>query len=173
MRVVGLDLSLTSTGVATVWEDETQTWTIKSETVKGYDARRVRMESIAERILLEWTADLIVIEGPALSRNNPGTWDRAGLWWQVYTRLRLRGTPIAVCSPTTLKSWATGSGTADKKLVRSRVESLWGVKVRNTDEADALCLATMGAQHLGMDVPSIEWHAYACQCVEWPSGKVA
>lgn len=173
MRVVGLDLSLTRTGVAHIRDTATGTvasaGSIKTSADDGkYVSRRERLRTIYRAVIGKaCLADLVVIEGPALSRNNPGTWDRAGLWWLVMDAL----TQVAVVPPTTLKDWATGSGKADKKAVRRAAENLWPGIATNDDESDALALATMGAQRLGMDVPSIEYHKFiiASDAVQWPA----
>lgn len=172
MRVIGIDLAVSATGIASVdCEGQAETFSVKTEPVGiVYEDRAVRLARAVQSIIAAaQAAQLVVMEGPAMAKHDRGVWDRAGAWWLVYMQLAHAGVPVAICPPSTLKSWATGDGRADKKLVRARMQAMWpNVKIRNADESDALALATMGAQQLGYPVPSIEWHGYAREGVEWP-----
>ena len=176
-RVLGIDPSLAATGLALITDrlDLTaSTRTIRSKPV-GNDlaARIARVDDITGDIeILLVDVALVVIEGPSLNSRDAGTWERAGLWWHTVRRC-LVTTPVVEVPPATLKKWATGRGNGDKSAVSAALARLWpDVEPRNDNEWDALALAHIGAQHLGMDVPSRAHHADAVAKIAWPELEV-
>lgn len=172
--VVGVDLSLTGTGVAIIDGGLIQTFTYGTKGSRGatLPQRAERLLNIvaAVRMYTE-RADFVVIEGPAFGQNNPGTHDRSGLWWLVVDRLCFEGYPIAVVPPTTLKKYVTGKGNAQKDEVMLAVAHRYpDAEVKNNNEADALGLAAMGARHLGATIDGIlpARNIEAMDAVEWP-----
>lgn len=173
--VIGLDLSLTATGLAAVTSDGGFTVTTEGSTGKRADTladRDRRLADLVRRIGLfiqDWDDyTLAVIEGPAIMSQGGSNWDRAGLWW--LTVQMLEPTRTAVAAPTTVKKWAAGKGNADKAAVAVGVARLWPeAEATNDNEWDALALATMGAQKLGLQVPSRAHHADALAKVAWPA----
>lgn len=180
--VLGLDLSLTSTGRATVHPDNTPptTTAIGSDAAgNDYADRWVRLITMTDRIL--WPAPfdtqpelptLAVLEGPSYGSHNGQVHDRAGLWWRVLSELFDHDVPVAVVAPTTRAKWATGRGNAGKSEVAVAVARLWpDHDARTDDEWDALALATMGAQHLGWNMPSRAHHALTLAAITWPTTR--
>lgn len=183
-RVVGIDLSLASTGVATIrWApDEHPTITAETETIttKGKRAdtlldRNARLQSITDQIRAHLTLNttLVVIESGAFASVGGSNWDRAGLWWRVidtvWRYVDGGGSAIATIAPTSLKKWATDRGNADKSDVAVAMARLWpDVDAPSNDAWDALGLAHMGAQHLGWPVPVRAHHGAARAKGAWP-----
>lgn len=164
-KVLGLDLSLTSSGVALVRAGELVKHTaIKS--AKHPEAKREkrnetlverheRMASIAERIAefvrWEWhTLDLAVIEAPSFGSRHGSAHDRSGLWWWLVDDLisNFRVNVLTV-APKTRAKYITGDGNADKKLVLKVAREVYSPDIATDDEADAIGLAAMGSRHLG------------------------
>jgi hypothetical protein len=170
-RVLGLDLSLTSTGVASNagggWSD-----TIRPKRLTGLD----RMTHIRSTLLDLYVPDtgLIVVEGPSFGSSGAGSHERAGLWWLVMDALRRRDIPLAVVPPKNRAQYAFGKGDANKREVLAGVGALFpqfDVTHRPGlgDEADAFILAAMGADWLGyplVEVPAN--HRKALDGCEWP-----
>lgn len=164
MRVVGIDLSLSATGLAAI--DDTvgivtvETTVLKSKpddgTLKG---RHRRLEAIAAGVMgFTAHAHLVVIEGPSYSSGGRGTWDRAGLWWWVVSVLNLTQTALIEVPPKTRAKWATNSGNAGKNAVAVAMGRMWPeVRLTDDNDSDALALATIGAQVAGIDVPLRTW----------------
>lgn len=180
--VLGLDLSLTSTGRATIHHSGhptgTTTDTIKSTAAGDDYARRWdRIHRLAHQILGDHdNPALVVLEGPSYgsgrAQANSGIHDRAGLWWTVASRILDAGYPLAVVAPKSRAKWATNRGNAGKSEVAVAVARLWPhIDAHTDDEWDALALATMGAQHLGWDVPTRAHHAAALTAVAWPQPR--
>lgn len=174
-RVVGIDPSLTGTGVATVTADGSLVQVIGSKPVANpsFTDRDHRLQFVADAVDLFVGAvcDLVVIEGPALGKASPHTWDRAGLWWRIVHQLHDRGVPLAVCPPTVRAKWATGKGNAGKGAVIAAVARMWpDVDLPDDNAADALAFATIGAQQIGISsVPVLARHRDAMKSVDWPA----
>lgn len=164
MRVVGIDLSLTATGVAVI-EDTAGTVAVNTKVIKSKAddgtliGRRSRLEAIASEVAgFACRGQLAVIEGPSYASSGRGTWDRAGLWWWVVSVLHLTGVPVIEVPPKTRAKWATNKGNAGKPAVSVAVGRLWpDVPLRDDNDTDALALATIGAQLVGIDVPKRAW----------------
>lgn len=182
MTVVGLDLSLTGTGLAFVGGTPggvTQVGTRLLTSKPAGDDVSARADRLAELAggIVEWCvgADLVCIERPAYSSNSGSVTDRAGLWWLVVARL-IRGYEIPVVDVVNnhLKTYATGKGNAGKDAVLAETVRRYGHLVptlADNNEADALQLAALGWHHLTgtplVDLP--QTHTRAIAAVRWPN----
>jgi Holliday junction resolvasome RuvABC endonuclease subunit len=189
-RVVGIDLSLTSTGLASAG-DEVKLARIRSAAPKTprhprtnkplpptLEQRRERLGLLCAKILtfvmLE-EPSLVCIEAPAYSSNVGSMHDRSGLWWLVVNGLFANGIPVAEITPTQRAKYATGKGTNDKdKVLAAVIRRYPDIEVTGNDVADALALAAMGRRRLGQPLeeslpkPNLE----AMVNVRWPVDEV-
>lgn len=164
--VLGLDLSLTGTGVAgDGWAD-----TIKPPTkLRGVDRMAYIRGALLDRYLSG--VDLVVVEGPSYGSQagQAGHHERAGLWWLVRYALWARGTATGVVPPASLKLYAAGRGNAGKDDVLRAVVRRFGWFEGDNNAADALVLAAMGHDHLGaplVEMPKAN-QAALIKC-DWP-----
>jgi hypothetical protein len=163
--VIGLDLSLTSTGVAgTDWAE-----TLKSRHKGHKRLSWLRME-IYDRTK---AADLVVVEGPSYGHGAmAGHHEMAGLWWIVTHDLWRRDIPYAICPPKVRAIYATGNGNAGKGEVRDGVRTWFGVECDGADrydKADAVTMACLGAHWLGYPIADLpDTHTRALAGVAWP-----
>lgn len=181
--VVGIDLSLRSTGIAVIHSDGAVTTRTVTSTGKADDdlaAREHRLYVLTQRIVQNGrgygSPPLVVIEQPAFSRTVGSQHDRSGLWWFVVRGLVEDGCRVVEVSPTARATYATGKGNAAKDRVLAAVVRRYpGVEVDGNDQADALVLAAMGARHLGrpIDDPMPATHLRAMSAVRWPVGVAA
>jgi crossover junction endodeoxyribonuclease RuvC len=172
VNVLGIDSSVTSTGMAWIGADggpQLNTAKTKADG-KGTDRMLSRLRRQVDAVLaVAVRADVVLIEGLSFGSKGSATRDLAGLWWLLVDELRALDVPLAVVAPGALKKWATGNGNADKFAVGQAIARRWpNVVLDNPDEADALVLASMGLHHLG----SLPWHPTAYQeaaltAVEW------
>ena len=190
--VVGLDPSLTNCGIA-VLEGEPAANNIHASVASllcvghpgkdsdGWDERSDRVVSQTRLVLSRVPPDaaLVVIEAmPYMRKPLPSYGDRWALWWGIYSSLRARRTPIAVCHQATRAAWATGKGNAPKDDVLAAVREMWphaGLRPRNDDNrADALVVASMGALHLDWRLPfEIKpRHHTGLKSVAWPTPEM-
>lgn len=164
-EVLGLDLSLTCTGMAGRGWTEGLT---PPSGVTGCDRLKWIRERVQTAVI---AADLVVIEGPAYGKQagQSGHHERAGLWWVIRCMIEEWCKPVAVVPPTVLKKYATGKGVADKAAVVREVTRRFPVFAGGSDEADAWVMAAMGADWLGhpyVQMPAS--HRAALQSCSWP-----
>lgn len=182
-RTIGIDPSLTSTGV--VGLVDARPVAIRSvghyaRDPKSYPDRSDRMIRQARAVIeivttftgIYGAPDVIVLEGPAYGACNAFTHDGSGLWWYLYSTIRARRIPIAVVAPKTRALFATGNGNASKKQVTTEAQTWWPGKIgdREHDQADAGVMALMAALHLGDPMPFAvkPQHYHRMEVVKWP-----
>lgn len=174
-RVVGIDTSLTATGLASSegwcrvigYEDKKRPITKLPHLVRLVQMRRV-LDAVVEAI---GTPDLAVIEGAALSRAGGGAHERGWLWWRVYEYLVDAGIPVGQMSPNHRIHYATGKGTGQKTVVVDAVARRWSdwETGGNDNAADAVVLMAAGRDwldHAVAEVPKI--HRTALGKAVWP-----
>lgn len=177
--VLGIDPSLTRTGIAIIARGDTTArpalltdigWA--GTAAATWNDRLDRIESLIGAILgtinqatHDRGADIvgIAIEGPIYPKGGvlPSYFDRAILFGALTSQLRRlsgRRTPWVVINPATREKFITGIGTrGDKPRVLAEMRDCWypgqPEKIENDDQADALGLATAYAIHLGWKMP--------------------
>lgn len=147
MNVVGLDLSLTATGVAF-----------------GGLAARIstkkdgceRLAAVRERVLefLTPLPDLVGIEGYSFNSKYGG--ERLGeLGGVIRLQLWELGIPFVEIPPASVKKYATGSGTASKDEVLGAAIRRLGYERDDHNEADALWVRAMAYDHYGAPIVEV------------------
>ncbi|MCX5229717.1 hypothetical protein [Streptomyces sp. NBC_00233] len=163
--VIGLDLSLTSTGVAG------EGWTSRIRTKTTGDHRLQYL--MGEIVSFIRAADLVVMEGPSYGHSGPRYHeDLAGLRVLVRQYCHRHNIPYAVISPSSLKLYAAGYGKAAKGEVRSAVADRYGIHTEGAaryDEADAYAAMAAGMDWLGYPLAEVpEKCAKALDGAKWP-----
>lgn len=164
--VHGLDLSLTSTGVAGPHG--------VNRIIPGAKTRGCARLTFIREHVMKWVdgAALVVIEGPAYAMaKGAGHHEAAGLWWLIALTLTEAGTPYAVASPQAVKKYATGKGNASKDQVLAAVIRRYpDAPITGNDEADAFVLAAMGLRWLGHPIEASlpAAHLAPLYKIEWP-----
>ncbi|MFE2346158.1 hypothetical protein [Kitasatospora cineracea] len=177
--VIGLDLSLTSTGIAGVdWADA-----LRPKTgLRGHARLDWHLDEIKERTR---AADLVMVEGASYGHGaQAGHHELAGLWWHVTQMLWRRGIPYAKVPPVQRIIYACGAANpakghpqnirsrVAKGMVRDAVAQRYGLECEGAgryDKADAAVLAHMGRDWLGLPVVEVpETHRRALAGVAWP-----
>jgi crossover junction endodeoxyribonuclease RuvC len=163
MKIVGIDLSLTGTGLASIVDGVPQTKAVvsKGEQADSLEQRFERQSYITNHIL-DFTLgyrvdgqrpevpDLVVIENLFNSSTFAGSLiDRAGLWWRIVGSLLVWDVPVVHATPGQGKMFLTGAGNADKGAMAmyfSKIFPDWepSTKKNANDEADAGSLASIG-----------------------------
>jgi crossover junction endodeoxyribonuclease RuvC len=170
-HITGLDLSLTSTGFAAICGDKVELVTITPGKRTGHE----RLEYLFDEIRIRtFDADLVVIEGPSYGSDYGKAHERAGLWWLVAHVLWGARIPYVVVSPAQVKKYATGYGGGPKsgkdKVLAAVIRRYADVPVDGNDQADALVLAAMAADHYGDPLAAVpQANRAALAAVEWPA----
>lgn len=160
--VVGLDPSLTRTGIAVldVYDRPTPVLRcVESTGKKGddWETRYLRIASLTGRIVdAVPSGALVLIESPSYASASTSSHDRSGLWWRVYGRLSERGCQILTVAPSQRMKYATGKGNAPKDAVlAAAVRRYPGIDIKNNDEADAVVLLAMGLRLVGRAIDDL------------------
>jgi crossover junction endodeoxyribonuclease RuvC len=178
--VVGLDLSLTATGVA--WIELGAPPAVRMFEI-GRDGgnkdplatRFTRLRGTAGEVIAPCLgADLVVVEQAAFGSSTGHVTDRAGLWWLIVGRLMALGIPVVEVRIAERCTYTTGKGRANKDAivatVARRYDTIPLTELTN-NTADALILAAMGARALGhpIEVSLPKTHLVAMAKVDWPA----
>lgn len=194
-RVVGIDLSLTKTGIGVVTQRVDGTCVASGalfrHTRPAGKAKRAKLDLPAAATLAERhqaftagsrdirqavdRAELVVIYQGYTSAPGQGDQrhDVLAMWWSVVGPLLKRGVPVAELHDTSARKALTGKGAhggreANKVATALAVRGLWpDVELESDDVADALGAAHLGAVALGWDVETLARHREV-KWGEWP-----
>lgn len=170
-NVLGVDPSLTCTGLATVDGCES----IKTSPHRWSPLQRLQYIAgkVREAAQDEWhdRPPLVVLEGLAFASKSGMAGDRAGLHWLIRHFLDAAGIPVAIVTPSARAKYATGRGNAGKDEVLIAVVQRLPIHVSDNNEADAAVLLAMGLDWLGTPLATMPaTHRTALDKVEWPEG---
>lgn len=157
---IGLDLSLTHTGLAAIDIDTGQAFThdVRSKGKKtDTTCQQVqRIDQLTEQIMTSVHAcrpEVVVVESALFSTTaDTSAHRRAGLWWSVVGACVRAGYRVIEVAPSQVKKYATGKGNADKELMVRRAHITWGEDVcpgNDDNRADALAMADLGVAGVG------------------------
>lgn len=160
-NVVGLDLSITATGICNA---AGTTSTVGGKATLG-DKRLAIIESYVFDLI---DADLMVIEGLAV--HGPGAGMAAAqVMGAVKVLLLRRGVPYVEVPPSSLKKYATGKGNAGKPEMAVALYKRSGLELADDNQVDAWWLRCAGLDALGhapVELPEAQRAALAK--VQWP-----
>lgn len=170
---VGIDLSLTSTGIAALSLDSGEMFThvIRSTGTKKdrLPEHLTRLDDLVSQIVesvRQVDPAAVAIESATfVTAQDSSSHRRAGLWWSVSAALAA-DYPLVEMAPTSVKKFATGNGRSDKLAVALAVAKQWGDDVlpdARADRADAAALAAAVSYRLG--TPSMPQTAYRDQVI--------
>lgn len=147
IKVVGLDLSITGTGVAHTVEGAVCTHLIKTRD-KDKDARLVQIQrEVREHVQ---GAELALIEAP--TPRSPSSVTSGMVQGAVRLVLLELGIPYGTLMPASLKKYATGKGTGDKVPMAIAALKRAGLEFEDDNQCDAFWLWVAANDHLGQPV---------------------
>lgn len=165
---IGLDLSLTSTGIAA----GNETRAIGSKGLKG-PQRLIHLRNQVMEAVEALPGNVVaVIEGYSFGSRNSHAHALGELGGVVRTALYEASIPYVDVAPTVRAKFATGRGNAGKSEVVSAVSARTGLLwdgPGNEDRCDAWILQEIGYTFFGR--PRYEWpasHRAALAKIEWP-----
>lgn len=164
MKILALDMSLTSTGVAYIdGTRRVETWKVPGKGMTRLARLRDLVLSSAD------AADLVVLEGYSYASRGRAVVSIGELGGVIRLALHTFGHPYVELAPSVVKKLATGKGNAGKELVLVEAVKRLGYGGSSTDEADALWLLEAARQHYGIsDVELPKTHLAALEKVTWP-----
>lgn len=147
--ILGLDLSITSTGYAVLGPDKTiVTGTITSTPNPNRGERLWKLLDALDEIVKKHKPHLVLIEGYSYGSHNHQLAYMAEWGGVVRFHLQRIGIDIIEVSPGNLKKFVTGKGNAKKEQMLLASYKKWGIEFATNDECDAFALAKYG-QSLG------------------------
>lgn len=170
MNVMGLDLSLTSTGVALTRGD---TWRVRTNAA---DRLEIRLAAIVDGVheaidacgADDETVELVAIEDMVTQAKFAGA--TAPVHGAVRLWLWKFPLPVVLIAPKSLKLYASGNGNCDKQAMADAALKRAGVDFgKKHDECDAWWLRAMTLDAYGepvVDVPASQ--RAAMEKVHWP-----
>lgn len=141
MKIIGLDLSLTGTGIARF---DGSTITVKTRDKDG-DLRLLHIQDAVQEVL-QPGIDLAVIEAP-LTHGAHSLHIQGMVHGVVRAVLMKNHVPYALISPPTLKAYATGKGTAKKADMILAAYKRAGREFDDDNQCDAAWLRWAGLDH--------------------------
>jgi Holliday junction resolvasome RuvABC endonuclease subunit len=173
MIAVGIDPSLTCTGVALIGGDEVITRRVFSPNLgASLEARRLRIRRAIEGILapIPPRVAVSVIEVPHSRQQFGAQNERVALYWFLVDQLLARG-PVVEVAPAQRAKLATGNGRATKDDVVAAIRTAFpGERVPDDNVADALSLAWAGARWAGVQAPEYAPEQAAVHArLTWPN----
>lgn len=177
--IIGIDPSLSSTGLARIEDGRCVTATRSSKAPPtalkdDWNLRDDRLGALVESVISWVLVDgatpaetLVVMETPAYSRLVGHSHDRSGLWWRLFSKLRREGCAMLPLTPQHRMKYATGKGAAQKDLVlAAAIRRYPEVDITGNDVADAVLLADIAARLNGR--PLCDGVPKSC----WPLAKM-
>jgi crossover junction endodeoxyribonuclease RuvC len=192
--VIGLDLSMTSTGAALVVDgslEEALTFKSSGKKTDSLAQTAFRLRMLWDRVVqyvADDDCDLVVIEAPSFGSTGGSQHERGGLWWMVASSIAVAlDIPVAKVSPQGRAKYATGSGRASKEEVFDAACVTYGHFPaadafttlswrQGNDMADAVILAAMGSRWLGYpidELDSLPGRLSAIDGAHWPLAAAA
>lgn len=168
-KIVGLDVSLTSTG----YSFDTTLGCIQSK--RTGVSRMIEIRDIVDDMFSDENYDtLFAIEGFSMGSKNSRAHDIGGLGWIIRVQLHEMGFAYVDVPPTSLKKFATGKGNASKDEVVSSISARTGIVFSGkgaNDMCDAWVLREMLTVHKGLP-GTVDWpkiNLAALGNVDWTS----
>ena len=147
MNIIGIDLSLTGTGVCLLRDGARELRTINTTAKTRTEDRLIAIRlAIAQEC---GCIDAAIIEGLSYGSVGGAQAERSALHWMVWVDLYRLGVPYVVVTPMSLKKFVCGTAKVEKSMMIREVFRRWNVEAKNDNEADAAALAHLGLVYYG------------------------
>lgn len=173
-RIIGLDLSLTATGIAKV-DGTTTTVTTRAQDWIGYrlDTIATTVENVVADTVNAYSGWIVaVVEDMPANAQSAGITGRVHgavllTLWRLQCQIDLR---TVLVPPASLKKYATGKGNATKADIRMALYQRAGIDERDDNRVDAWWLRAMALDHYGYPVvPMPAANREALRKIDWPA----
>lgn len=155
--VLGIDPSLTSTGIAHTDGHDMVTWRLTPK-MRGAE-RLIEFREGINEILEDTRPVSVCVEGYAHGAKF-GTHQAGELGGVIRIALYEFGVPFYVVPPDKMKKFITGKGKGGKSPVMMHLLKRWGLEIEQEDEADAAAFAIMAAaMHQRLDLTQYQEEA--------------
>lgn len=140
MKILGIDQSLTSTGICVLENEKLVLSKLIASKKKGVD-RIIEIKNEIIKIFNEFNPDFTAIENYSFTPNRGKAFELGELAGVIKITLAELGRPAIVIYGTQIKKFATGDGHADKSLIMLQVYKKYNIEFNNNNLADAFVIA--------------------------------
>lgn len=177
MIAVGIDPSLTCTGIAINDDGEVTTRRVRTPNIgTTLMAKRLRLRRAIEGVLAPIPArvDVTLIEVPTSTKQFGAHGERMAFYWWLVDQMFARG-PVVAVSPSSRAKLATGNGRASKDDVTTALRAAFpAATIPDDNVADAAGLMWAGARWAGIPTPDyLPEQAEAYSRLDWPTRVTA
>lgn len=144
--VIGLDLSLTSTGYCYYIDGVWHNGRIRPKKISGMERLSFIVSEIKQHLTvlsLTEKKPMLTIEGYSMGSKGRA-FDIGELGGVVKLFAWEKGFDVLLVPPSSLKLFVAGKGNANKQEMMEAVKGLWGFETKYHDEADAFGLHQLG-----------------------------
>ena len=158
MLVLGLDLSLSSSGFVLLKNGDIQTAELIKSKPSGKlpleETKRLkRIKETVEALVITVLPKLIVIEGLAFAvKKTAAITQLSGLHYMIRDLLYDNNYPFIVVAPTTLKKFITGKGNSPKDIMMMETYKRYRVTLTDNNLCDAYGLSKIGEALLDKNI---------------------
>ncbi len=179
MKIIGMDVSSSATGIVANWEFPLSTkgeggefwFRLLRDKKNEQDTQASRIVRIVDQLIqLARGADLVVLEGLATQMWGPNM-ILYFLFGHLIAMLYLADLKYIVVPPLTLKKFVTGSGAGPKDQVTKEIYRRWGFDAQTSHEADAFGLYQFGRCYLGISDSWTKPQLEAVEVVRYPKQR--
>lgn len=167
VNIIGLDLSLTATGVAGDQKPGVISYKMPPQASELERVKRLKYLGVAIDKACRG-ANVVVIEGHSFGSRNTHAHSLGELHGIVKVTLLQRATPFVIVPPSVLKKYACGKGNVGKdEVLATAVRD--GFPGHDNNAADAWWLRQMGLAHyLNRDEVAPKHRQVVVQAIRWP-----
>jgi len=146
IRVVGLDLSRTCTGVCLLTDATYNSFTLRPQSLQGMEKLQTLRNLLFDKID-RFKPNLVVVEGYSFGSQNKAfaIGEFAGI---IKLGLYDRGIRTLIIPPKVVKRFISGNGDASKQEVREAIKVKYGWIIKSLDASDATACALLGKASL-------------------------
>jgi crossover junction endodeoxyribonuclease RuvC len=149
MIVLGIDLSLTGTGLSVVEGDRLLFSECYKPKNKSGPTRLIEIRHKVSETIDKYQPELICIEGYSFGSRGRALFQIGELGGLIRVLLHKTGIKWLEITPSQVKKFAAGVGNCGKDIIMQQVYKRWGMEFKTSDEADAFILAKIGTILLG------------------------
>ena len=149
MIVLGIDLSLTGTGLSVVEGDRLLFSECYKPKNKSGPTRLIEIRHKVSETIDKYQPELICIEGYSFGSRGRALFQIGELGGLIRVLLHKTGIKWLEITPSQVKKFAAGVGNCGKDIIMQQVYKRWGMEFKTSDEADAFVLAKIGTILLG------------------------
>ena len=149
MMALGIDLSLTGTGLAVVEGNKLHFSECYKPVNKSSPERLIEIQRKVSETMLGYDPEIICLEGYSFGSKGRAVFQTGELGGVIRVLLHKSGINWLEIPPSQVKKFAAGVGNCGKDIVLQQVYKRWGMEFKTSDEADAFVLAKIGTILLG------------------------